>query len=549
MTGLPGERPGSSPDPAVGGQGDPADQRLLLLAGQRLVELSLHQLWMRHFALGGDTGLVELEAYFAGMMPLPALQRDLLAQAVNERLDELHDAARVPYSHTASSGMPPDVLACAPPAVAEPVPAGPADTTTGGARLRAGPARAEPQPGLLIALAGLLEQSHLADPVQLPALASAAFGTLGTDVTMYLADHDQQLLVPAVADLPQDAQLAAQPLGVDTTLAGRAFRQVQILVSDALERPRLWVPLLDGTERLGVLEVHLTDPADLTDRALRQQCQHLASLLGHLVTSLGARGDALDTVRRLRPRAASAELVWQLLPPPTAENHVFSLSGWLEPADTVGGDIFDYALSPTRASVAVFDAMGHGLPAGLLAAAAVSAYRSARRNGQDLLAQARAVDETVSAVSPDGSFVTGFLGELDLTSGRLRYLSAGHPAALLLRGGKVVRALGEGRRVPFGLGLLAAWSGPDGHQRDRLGQEDLQPGDWLVVHTDGVTEARDASGAFFGNDRLADFLQRAAAAGQPPPETARRLAHAVLAHQDEQLQDDATVLLARWSPS
>lgn len=548
MTDPPGD-PGSFPDSVDDGQSGSADQRLLLVAGQRLVELSLEQLWMRHFALGGDTGLVELEAYFAGMMPLPALQRDLLAQAVNERLDERHEAARVPYSYLPPAGTPPDEPTEPQFFVAAPASAAPADTPTADAPLRAGPARTTPQqPALLTALLGLLEQSHLTDPGQLPALASAAFRTLGTDVTMYLADHDQQLLLPAVAGLPLHATPPPKPLGIDSTLAGRAFRQVQTLASDALERPRLWVPLLDGTERLGVLEVHLTDPAGLVDRALRQQCQHLASLLAHLTTSTGARGDALDTVRRLRPRTAAAELVWQLLPPPTAENHVFSLSGWLEPADTVGGDIFDYALSPTRASVAIFDAMGHGLPAGLMAATALSTYRSARRNGQDLLAQARAVDQTISSVSPDGSFVTGFLGELDLTSGRLCYLSAGHPAALLLRDGKVVRTLADGRRVPFGLAQLDASSGSDDQQQNWLGQEDLQPGDWLMAHTDGITEARDASGAFFGDDRLADFLQRAAAAGHPPPETARRLAHAVLAHQDGQLQDDATVLLSRWLP-
>ena len=546
MTGPPSDFSGTSSDPADGESGS-ADQHLLLAAGQRLVELSLEQLWMRHFALGGNTGLVELEAYLAGMMPLPELQRDLLAQAVNERLDELHDAARVPYSFPPLAGTPPDDPAGARPAA--PAHTDPAEATIGSARHGAGTAPAGPQQlSLLTALAGLLEQSHLADPEQLPCLASAAFQALGADVTMYLADHDLRLLVPAVVAPPLRAPPVAPPLGIDSTLAGRAFRQVQVLASDALERPRLWVPLLDGTERLGVLEVHLTDPAELADRQLRQQCQHLASLLGHLTTSMDARGDALDTARRLRPRTASAELVWQLLPPPTVENHRFSLSGWLEPADTVGGDIFDYALAPNRASVAVFDAMGHGLPAGLLAAAAVSAYRGARRNGHDLLAQARAVDQTISSVSPDGSFVTGFLGELDLTSGRLCYLNAGHPAALLLRDGKVVRPLAAGGRLPFGLAQLDASADPDERQRAQLGQEDLQPGDWLVVHTDGVTEARDATGSFFGDDRLADFLQRAAAAGQPPPETARRLAHAVLEHQGGQLQDDATVLLGRWLP-
>ena len=293
----------------------------------------------------------------------------------------------------------------------------------------------------------------------------------------------------------------------------------------------------------------------------------------HLLNSVSERGDALDAVRRCRPRTPAAELVWQLLPPPADGTDRFRLSGSLEPADTVGGDAFDDALSRTSVSLAVFDALGHGLPAGLMAAATLSAYRSARRNGHGLLAQGRAVDQTLAALHPDSVFVTGFLGELNLTSGPLRYLCTGHPCPMLLRAGKIVHTVAGGRGVPSGPGDLgqaddaAAARAPyaaddpascddpaglddvhpaDGGSPPSVGEQDLQPGEWLVVHTDGVTAARDATGAFFGDARLVDFLERSAAAGQPPPETARRLAHAVLQHQDGQLQDDATALLGCW---
>jgi serine phosphatase RsbU (regulator of sigma subunit) len=72
------------------------------------------------------------------------------------------------------------------------------------------------------------------------------------------------------------------------------------------------------------------------------------------------------------------------------------------------------------------------------------------------------------------------------------------------------------------------------------------PGDWLILHTDGITEARDEAGNFFGEARLVDFLRREAASSHPPPETVRRLVHAVLRHQHGILQDDASVLLAEW---
>jgi serine phosphatase RsbU (regulator of sigma subunit) len=100
----------------------------------------------------------------------------------------------------------------------------------------------------------------------------------------------------------------------------------------------------------------------------------------------------------------------------------------------------------------------------------------------------------------------------------------------------VVKQLDRGRRLPFGLGSPEL----------TVGEEVLQPGDWLVLYTDGVTEARDPSGNWFGEARLVEFLRRAAAADQPPPETVRRLTRAVLTHQRGVLQDDASILLASW---
>jgi serine phosphatase RsbU (regulator of sigma subunit) len=151
--------------------------------------------------------------------------------------------------------------------------------------------------------------------------------------------------------------------------------------------------------------------------------------------------------------------------------------------------------------------------------------------------QVRALDDVVSRSFPENAFVTGVLGELDVTSGRLRYVNAGHPAPLLLRDGRVVRELTGGRRMPFGLDTAGT----------TVVEEVLQPGDWLALYTDGITEARDATGAWFGEARLVDFLTREIAAGQPPPETVRRLTKAVLEHQGGLLQDDASILLARWT--
>jgi len=81
-----------------------------------------------------------------------------------------------------------------------------------------------------------------------------------------------------------------------------------------------------------------------------------------------------------------------------------------------------------------------------------------------------------------------------------------------------------------------------------VGEAVLEPGDRLLLYSDGVVEARDDTGARFGLDRLVDLVERHNADGLPAPETLRRLRHAVLRHQNGQLQDDATLMIAEWSP-
>jgi serine phosphatase RsbU (regulator of sigma subunit) len=199
------------------------------------------------------------------------------------------------------------------------------------------------------------------------------------------------------------------------------------------------------------------------------------------------------------------------MPPLCVGTDTFVLAGMIEPSGDGTGDAFDYALSETAVTVAIFDAMGHALGAALLAAAAVAAYRSARRNGGGLSDQARLIDDAVASCFGVDAFVTGILGELDLNSGQFRYLAAGHPHPRLLRDGKVIKTLTGGRRLPFGLGGAEA----------PAGTETLQPGDWFVLHTDGVPKSCNEAGVFFGEDRLTDVLEGEAAVAAPAAETVR----------------------------
>lgn len=76
---------------------DPSCRHLLFEQGRQRAELSITQLWVSYLGVGGALDLFTIEAYLHGLTPLPAFQQDVLANALNERLDDLYRAARVPY--------------------------------------------------------------------------------------------------------------------------------------------------------------------------------------------------------------------------------------------------------------------------------------------------------------------------------------------------------------------------------------------------------------------------------------------------------------------
>jgi serine phosphatase RsbU (regulator of sigma subunit) len=213
----------------------------------------------------------------------------------------------------------------------------------------------------------------------------------------------------------------------------------------------------------------------------------------------------------------------------------------LEPWDKVAGDAYDYAVNAEDAFFAVFDGAGHDLQAGHDTALAITAIRLARRQGvTDLAALAAHADELLASQSAPARFVTAALASLDTATGVLQYLLAGHPPPLLVRGRRSVKELPHPPRTPLGVRGAPA-------DQSAVGYEQLEPGDRLLLYSDGITEARNADGEFFGEHRLVDLTRRAELAGLPAPETLRRLTAAVLAHQGGRLQDDATLVLVDWA--
>jgi serine phosphatase RsbU (regulator of sigma subunit) len=381
-------------------------------------------------------------------------------------------------------------------------------------------------------LGRLIDEAHLTPPDELAGLVARHVKAMnGGEAVLYLVDYGQRVLVP----LPGVDVPAREPLQIDATLAGRAFRDVATFDAGAPDgRHRLWLPLLDGTTRLGVMEVTV----DRLDQRVQRRYRHLAGLIAEILVAKNKYGDHYKIKRRRGDMTLAAEMQWSILPPPTFTTTGVSISGILEPCYAIAGDSYDYAYDDDIARMVLIDAMGHGFEATIMAAVVVHAYRHSRRIGGTLAENRRAMDEAFAAHFDDDEFTTALLAELEARTGRLRWLSAGQPAPMLMRDGRSVAALESDPTLPIGMG----------GDLGEVSEVQLEPGDAVLLYTDGVTEARSEDGHFFGVDRLVDFFGRAADAQLAPAETMRRLIHAVLDHQNGDLQDDATMLLVQWHP-
>jgi serine phosphatase RsbU (regulator of sigma subunit) len=361
------------------------------------------------------------------------------------------------------------------------------------------------------------------------ALGDAA-APLARDVVLYLIDFEQEILQPLV-----DGSSLEVPMeeSVGATLAGRAFQTGDPVTAERDGTVRVWVPVFEHSVRTGVLAVTV----DEVSPEVLDHCRSLGMLAGLLVASAARYTDLVHVRKRGRSMTLAASMQWDLLPPLTVRTEQVVVAGMLEPAYEVAGDGFDHSVNGDRVDIAVFDGMGHGIGSTLLTTLAMGTYRHQRRERRDLAATHATIDDAVARQFGPDAFVTGVLGRLDTATGALEMTNAGHPSPLLLRDRRVVGELATEPALPFGVGS-------DG---DHVVRTALQPGDTVVLYTDGVVEARGPDGTEFGVDRLADLLERESSSERAPEEVLRRLVRAVLEHQGGPLRDDATLVLLRWS--
>lgn len=385
-------------------------------------------------------------------------------------------------------------------------------------------------------LGELIAASHLMTLEQLPGTVASLAARAGwPDVLIYVADLRQErlYLLPGNLDTGPGGTDVPTELAVEGTVAGRAFQLGRISPASASSTGQWWVPLLDGTERLGVLRVGVPGARIDADDDL----ERLAGLVALLLESKSETSDSYSRLVRRRKMKVAAEMEWRLMPPRTFATDRLLISAIMEPAYQVSGDAFDYALAGATMHLSVFDAMGHDTAAGLTANLALAAARVHRCQGAGLLQTAEGVGAALTEQFAGSRYATGILAELNLGTGALIWTNYGHHPPVVIRGNRTVVHLSCPPAPPLGTGL-----GVHGVLR----RDQLEPGDRLLFYTDGITEARNEEGLEFGLDGLTDFLIRHHADDLPVPETLRRLIGHHLDYHHGRLNDDATVMLLQW---
>lgn len=375
----------------------------------------------------------------------------------------------------------------------------------------------------------LLDRAHEMPPQLIAPLIAEEVAVIGgRDVSILLQDYEQLLLVP----LEGRRLVVGDPEPVEDSPAGESFLYRRIVEVPLEGSVRIYLPLLDGSDQVGVMVVTL-DAVDDDDRRLLQR---LAGLVADMIVTKDAYTDLFFQTRRRAPMKVAAEIQWSLMPPLSMTVPQVELAGILEPAYEVSGDSFDYALNDETLHVGVIDAMGHGLDAATMATVAIGAYRHARRADIDLSHVYTFMDKAIKDQFGSDHFVTAQMMCLNVTTGHLKWVNAGHPAPLLIRGRVVVDRLESPTTLPVGFG----------GEQPQVSERMLRRGDRVLCFTDGLIEERQSNGEEFGEEQLIEWTNRVLRDRSTVRAVTRRLSHSLKKARGGVTSDDATILLIEW---
>lgn len=288
--------------------------------------------------------------------------------------------------------------------------------------------------------------------------------------------------------------------------------------------------------------ISLLPPGQEFDEAMLPMMHWQAGLFGRGTQNLVLRNRLSSALADLdRELQAVAEIQRSLLPHELPNIHGYDMAAHYQTSARAGGDYYDFLpIGENEWGVFIADVSGHGTPAAVLMAITHAIAHTRPGFPTPVNEMLRHLNGHLArSYTPSGSFVTAFYAIFAPASGKVTFSSAGHNPPRLLRGGRVL-ALEEAGGLP--LGILAEQTYPEASTT-------LQPGDLLLLYTDGITEAmapmnREGSRELFGLERLDQVL--IANANRAAKEIVSEIEREVRAFRaGESPTDDQTIVLIR----
>ena len=284
----------------------------------------------------------------------------------------------------------------------------------------------------------------------------------------------------------------------------REFKPEHVLEIERLANTgaRIAVPLRTKNEIVGVLLLGPPKEHDSYTAIEKQMLSSSAEVFALMIENARLNERAMEQEKLRRDLALAAEVQRRLLPPEPPPTKAATLAAFTLPARTVGGDYYDFLVLPDeRIGIAIADVAGKGIAAALLMSVVQASLRVICAEDQTSLSQLAAkMNGFLYRSTGTNKYATFFYAQLEQHCRRLRYVNAGHNPPYLVRRtetGVEIMELSAGGTV---LGLF-----PDvGYEETSV---NLCSGDLLVAFTDGITEALNAEGEEFGEDRLKELLR------------------------------------------
>ncbi|OGD10554.1 MAG: hypothetical protein A2Y86_02245 [Candidatus Aminicenantes bacterium RBG_13_62_12] len=331
---------------------------------------------------------------------------------------------------------------------------------------------------------------------------------------LLLREGSPEQLIPKVVRI-NDKSLAGQKMQLSRSIVDMAFDQeLAVLSQDAMSDPRfrardsiitaqiksaICVPLWNNEKVIGIVYADRTALLDQFNEEDLRLLTLLANLAAVKIENARLVEKALENERMERELALAAQIQRDLLPQGSPRVEGYEIIGLNLPCFEVGGDYFDFLpIDEGRLGVIIADVSGKGVGAALLMASLRASLQSEISAGYDPAAMTSRLNNFVHRSSSSNSFITFVFCELNLKTGGVRYVNAGHnPPALFKSKGALERL------KPSGLCLGMFHS-----SKYEVGTAAMEKGDILILFTDGLTECRNKAGQEMGEQKIFDFLRR-----------------------------------------